>query len=154
MKKLMIGAFAAIAVAMTAQAKATYESVRDGYQPSGPEDDILDTVSAKLSRLEKLTKSSVANRINKNGWIRGIIEKGNHTYIIERGFSPNTLVVFKDDANIDSYGVSSAQDYIDNEIVDIPIQTFSNMISISMKKFKSFLNPLESNVSKLYSFND
>lgn len=90
-------------------------------------------------KLEKLTKSSIANRINKNGWIRGVIEKGTHTYIIERGFSPNTLLVFKDGNNIDSYGVASAQDYIDTEIADIPLATFSNMISISMKKFKSFL---------------
>lgn len=90
-------------------------------------------------KLEKLTKSSIANRTNKNGWIKGVIEKGEHTYIIERGFSPNTLLVFKDGNNIDSYGVSSAQDYIDNEIADIPLATFSNMISISMKKFKSFL---------------
>lgn len=90
-------------------------------------------------KLTKLTKSSIANRTNKNAWIRGIIEKGQHTYIIERTFSPNNLLVFKDGVNIDSYGTSSAQDYIDNEIADIPLPVFSNMISISMKKFKSFL---------------
>lgn len=90
-------------------------------------------------KLEKLNKSSIANRTNKNGWIRGTIEKGKHTYVIERGFTPNTLTVIRDGENIDSYGVSSAQDYIDKEIADIPIQTFANMVSISMKKFKSFL---------------
>lgn len=90
-------------------------------------------------KLEKLTKSAIANRTNKNGWIKGIIEKGNHVYTIERGFSPNSLVILKDGINIDSFGISSAQDYIDTEIADIPLPTFSNMISISMKKFKSFL---------------
>ena len=90
-------------------------------------------------KLEKLNKSSIANRLNKNGWIRGTIEKSNHTYIIERTFSPNTLTVIKDGVNIDSYGTSSAQDYIDKEIADIPLPVFSNMISISLKKFKSFL---------------
>lgn len=94
---------------------------------------------ALYGKLEKLSKSSVANRTNKHGWIRCEIEKGGHTYIIERSFSPNDLQVYKDGENINSYGVSSAQDYIDNEIADIPIKTFSNMISISMKKFKSFL---------------
>lgn len=94
---------------------------------------------ALYGKLEKLNKSSIANRTNKNGWLRATIEKGGHTYIIERGFSPNNLQVFKDGVNIESYGTSSAQDYIDNEIADIPIKAFSNMISISMKKFKSFL---------------
>lgn len=94
---------------------------------------------ALYGKLEKLNKSSIANRTNKNGWLKATIEKGGHQYIIERGFTPNTLEVFKDGVNIESYGTSSAQDYIDTEIADIPIKTFSNMISISMKKFKSFL---------------
>ncbi len=34
-----------------AQAKATWESVRDGYEPSGEDDDIIDSVKLKLSRL-------------------------------------------------------------------------------------------------------
>ena len=55
-KSFVILADSFVEKGMMSQAKATYESVRDGYQPSGPEDDILDTVSAKLSRLEKLTK--------------------------------------------------------------------------------------------------
>lgn len=94
---------------------------------------------ALYGKLEKLTKSSIANRSNKHGYIKMTVEKGQHTYVIERSFSPNDLQVYKDDVNINSYGSSSAQDYIDNEIADIPIKAFSNMISISMKKFKSFL---------------
>ena len=94
---------------------------------------------ALFGKTPGLTKSAVHNRINKHGWVKAIIEKGGHEYIIERSFSPNDLQVFKDGININSYGVSSAQDYIDKEIADIPIKAFSNMISISMKKFKSFL---------------
>ncbi|MBO4263919.1 MAG: tetratricopeptide repeat protein [Bacteroidales bacterium] len=36
----------------TAQAKATYESIRDGYVPSGADDDILSLIAAKLAGLE------------------------------------------------------------------------------------------------------
>ncbi len=36
------------------QAKATFESVRDGYTPSGNDDDVLDNVAVRLSRLEGL----------------------------------------------------------------------------------------------------
>lgn len=94
---------------------------------------------ALFGKTPGLTKSAVHNRINKHGWVKAVIEKGGHEYIIERSFTPNDLQVFRDGVNINSYGTSSAQDYIDKEIADIPIKAFSNMISISMKKFKSFL---------------
>ena len=90
-------------------------------------------------KLEKIPKTSYANRINKNGWIKGEIIQNGHNYIIERSFSPNSITVYKDNVNIENYGSKDAQAYIDNEIIDIPLATFSNMISISMKKFKSFL---------------
>ena len=35
-----------------AQAKATYESIRDGYVPAGPDDDVQDNVKLRLERLE------------------------------------------------------------------------------------------------------
>ena len=35
------------------QAKATFESVRDGYTPSGEEDDVLDNVMMRLKRIEE-----------------------------------------------------------------------------------------------------
>lgn len=92
----------------------------------------------KLDKL-KNSKSSIANRTNKNGWIQGTIKKGSSTYVIERTFSPNSVTVWKDGVNIDNYGSKDAQEYIDNEIVDLPLATFNNMISISMKRFKSFL---------------
>lgn len=94
---------------------------------------------ALFGKTPGLTKSAIHNRINKHGWIKAVIEKGGHEYIIERSFTPNDLQVFRDGVNINSYGVASAQDYIDKEIADIPIKAFTNMISISMKKFKSFL---------------
>ena len=36
------------------QAKATFESVRDGYSPSGNDDDVLDAVDMRLKRLESM----------------------------------------------------------------------------------------------------
>ena len=35
-----------------AQARATFESIRDGYTPSGPEDDVLDQVDLRLRKLQ------------------------------------------------------------------------------------------------------
>ena len=37
------------------QAKATFESVRDGYTPSGEDDDVLDNVRMRLERIAKMT---------------------------------------------------------------------------------------------------
>ncbi|MBQ8838046.1 MAG: tetratricopeptide repeat protein [Bacteroidales bacterium] len=41
------------------QAKATFESVRDGYSPAGPEDDVLDNVNMRLKRLEDMAQQSL-----------------------------------------------------------------------------------------------
>ena len=93
-------------------------------------------------RLKTLTKNPVANRVNKHGWMRGIIVCGEDTFVIERGFSPNSLDIWKNDEQIDFFGASDAEDYIQKEILDfpLPLQTFSNMITISMRRFKSFLS--------------
>ena len=39
-----------------AQAKATFESVRDGYEPSGKNDDILDNVNMRLKKIAQREK--------------------------------------------------------------------------------------------------
>lgn len=91
-------------------------------------------------KLTKVTKSAIANRVNKHGWVRGTIIKGQHKYVIEREFSPNSLKIWKDDEEVDLFGTSVGEDYIEKEIIEIPITTFTNMITISMKKFKSFLS--------------
>jgi DNA repair exonuclease SbcCD ATPase subunit len=91
-------------------------------------------------KVEKLAKSSIANRINKNGYIRGTVVEGSDEYIIERTFSPNSITVYKNDVDIKSIGVKDAQDYINDNIIKVPYQIFTNIISLSAKKFKSFLN--------------
>ena len=37
------------------QARATFESVRDGYTPSSDEDDVLDNVRMRLAKIEEMT---------------------------------------------------------------------------------------------------
>ncbi len=38
------------------QARATFESIRDGYEPSGPKDDVLEQVAMRLERLDKMNE--------------------------------------------------------------------------------------------------
>lgn len=91
-------------------------------------------------KLPKIPKPAIANRINKNGYLKGIIESRGITYEIVRTFSPNSISISKNGADINNFGVKDAQDWIDNEIIEIPYITFANLISISMSKFKSFLS--------------
>ena len=44
-----------------AQARATYESIRDGYAPSDGQDDIGDSVRRRLERLETITMTDNEN---------------------------------------------------------------------------------------------
>ena len=37
------------------QAKATFESIRDGYVPAGEDDDVLDNVRFRLNRIQEMT---------------------------------------------------------------------------------------------------
>ena len=37
-----------------AQAKATFESIASGYEPTGPEDDVLDAVRMRLEKLSQM----------------------------------------------------------------------------------------------------
>jgi hypothetical protein len=41
------------------QAKATFESVRDGYTPEGNDDDVLENVNIRLAKLEELMNESI-----------------------------------------------------------------------------------------------
>lgn len=38
------------------QARATFESIRDGYEPQGPKDDVMEQVNMRLDRLDKMNE--------------------------------------------------------------------------------------------------
>lgn len=84
---------------------------------------------------------NIANRINKNGWIRGEIIKGTDLFVIERTFSPQSLTVFKNGENLDKAGLKDMQGIIDNEIMDnMPYHIFANVMMLSLNSFKSFIS--------------
>ena len=84
---------------------------------------------------------NIANRINKNGWIRGEILKGTDTFVIERTFSPQSLTVYKNGENLDKAGLKDMQGIIDNEIMDnLPYHIFANVMMLSLNSFKSFIS--------------
>ena len=93
-----------------------------------------------FGKADGIPKNAVANRVNRNGYIKGIITEGEKTYIIERGFQPTYLNIYKEDGtSLDMVGVKDAQSYIDSEIVKMSYTLYSNIISLSLINFKSFL---------------
>lgn len=93
-------------------------------------------------KLQGMNKGDISNRVNKNGWVKGYIKSpnGKDTFTIERGFNPSSLEVTKNGVSIDNFGVRDAQQFIDEEIVQIPYSIFNNIISLSLNNFKGFLN--------------
>lgn len=91
-------------------------------------------------KVDKLKKDEIANRFNKHGWISGRVKSQQGvTYNIERNFSPSSLSVQKDGVDLDIAGISNAQSFIDNEVTMMPYQIYSNVVSLSVNDFKSFL---------------
>ena len=94
-----------------------------------------------FGRTDGVSANSVANRINKNGWLRGVVAKNGDTYVIERTFSPSGLTVSKNGVEIDKAGKKNMEEVISQEILDgMPYHIFANVINLSLKKFKSFIS--------------
>jgi DNA repair exonuclease SbcCD ATPase subunit len=100
-------------------------------------------------KLDGFKKEEIANRLNKHGWLKGEIETSPGTYVmIERNLSPSDLIVHKyrkgeepnEDNDIGKAGIKNYQDYIDLEVTGLPYNIFSNIISLSVNDFKSFIS--------------
>ena len=83
----------------------------------------------------------IANWLNKKGWIRGTIQKGNDIYVIERTFAPQGLSLIKNGENLDKAGLKNMQSMIEVEVLDnMPYHIFSNVMILSLNNFKSFVS--------------
>lgn len=82
----------------------------------------------------------LANRKNKNGWVRVEIESKGRQIVIERGVSPTTLDVTVDGRRYDESGKKNVQDYLEEELYGMPYYVFDNLISLNINDFKSFIN--------------
>lgn len=100
-------------------------------------------------RLDGFRKEEIANRLNKHGWIRGEVETSPGIFVdIERSILPQDLKVHKykkgeeptNDNDIGKAGIQNYQDYIDLEVTGLPYHIFSNIISLSVNDFKSFIS--------------
>jgi len=109
-----------------------------------------------FGRVDKKTKTDLPNRINKSLWVRIELFSKGKKIVITRGISPNLFEVNIDDKPIDTAGNSNIQDYLEDEIYDIPYQVFKNIVVLSINDFKSFLtmspNDKRNIIDKLFGF--
>ena len=91
-------------------------------------------------RLENFKKGEIANRMNLHGYIKMEVLVGSDTEVtIERNLSPSDLTVWKNGDDIGKSGIVNYQNYIDSEVTGLPYHIFSNIISLSVNDFKSFV---------------
>jgi len=107
-------------------------------------------------KLEDFNLPDLPNRINKNLWVRIKLKCGNKSVIVERGIAPKLFNATVDGVELDQAGMSNVQDYLENEVYEIPYHVFKNIIILSVNDFKSFLtmSPKDKRniVDKLFGF--
>lgn len=92
-------------------------------------------------KLDKFKKDEISNRLNHHGYLKLIDEVSPDNIVtIERSFSPSDLRVDKNNEDIGKAGITNYQDYIDLEVTGLPYHIFSNIISLSINEFKSFIS--------------
>jgi DNA repair exonuclease SbcCD ATPase subunit len=95
---------------------------------------------AIYGKLDNKKLKDIPNRFNKSAWCKITLQKDSFTTVeIERGVSPGILRCFVNGQEFDQAGKRNVQEYIESEIIGLPFYVFTNIISLSINDFKSFL---------------
>lgn len=91
-----------------------------------------------------ITGDSISNDINGNGYLSISVSSNNHSWIIESEYGKsklNSISVYKDGKTTpEDWGkIPDTKKEIQRQIIDIPYHIFSNILSLSINDFKSFL---------------
>ena len=92
-----------------------------------------------------VTVNGISNDINGNGYVAIEVTSNGHRWKIASHYTRtklNTLEVFKDDSETaEDWGkIPDTKAMINQQIIDIPYHIFSNILSLSINDFKSFLS--------------
>lgn len=92
-------------------------------------------------KIDNQHSKDIANRINKNGWIRVEGESAGKSVVVERTISPNGIKLWVDGEPYDKarYHGSGPSEYLVNEVLDFPFHVFNNVSTLSINDFKSLL---------------
>ena len=90
-------------------------------------------------KVDGMSNGDLPNRINKELYGEIEIESKGKLIKIERGLAPSVFKVIIDGKEFDKAGKLSTQEYLEEEIFEIPYHVFKNVIILSVNDFKSFL---------------
>jgi len=94
---------------------------------------------AIFGRLEHKKLKDMANRLNKNAYVKVEMITRKGRVEIERGIEPGFFKLKIEGREIDKAGKRSVQEFLEEEITEMPFYVFSNTLSLSINDFKSFL---------------
>jgi len=108
----------------------------NGSGKSGMSDAIKFAIYGKL---ENKKLKDIANRLNKHLEVRIHLTTKKGDIVIERGIEPGYFRLFFNGKMVDKAGKKSVQDYLEDELLEMPFYVFSNTLSLSINDFKSFI---------------
>lgn len=93
-------------------------------------------------KVDKKSLKDLANRSNKNGWVRLTIDSKGRKIVSERTVMPNGMELSIDGQPYDkaNYSGRGPNEYLCEELLDIPFYVFTNVISLNINDFKSFMS--------------
>lgn len=91
-------------------------------------------------RVDGSTLKDLPNRVNGSLWGKIYLESKGNQIIIERGISPGIFKLSINGTDYDVAGKSNLQEFLENEIYEIPYHVFKNVIILSVNDFKSFIS--------------
>jgi len=118
---------------------------------------ISDVITYGLyGKLDGKKLKDIPNRINGNAWVKISFISNGEEYSVERGIDPSIFNLYVNDNLYDKAGSRSIQEYLTDDIIQIPNYVFNNTISLSINDFKSFLkmSPTDkkSIIDKIFGF--
>ena len=118
---------------------------------------ISDVITYGLyGKLDGKKLKDIPNRINGNAWVKITFISNGEEYSVERGIDPSIFNLYVNDTLYDKAGSRSVQEYLTDDIIQIPNYVFNNTISLSINDFKSFLkmSPADkkSIIDKIFGF--
>ncbi len=94
---------------------------------------------AVYGKLENKKLKDMANRLNKNAYVKIELLTRKGRVEIERGIEPGFFNLKINGEAIDKAGKRSVQEFLEEELLEMPFYVFSNTLSLSINDFKSFL---------------
>lgn len=118
---------------------------------------ISDVITFGLyGKLDGKKLKDIPNRINGNAWVKITFISNGEEYMVERGLDPSLFNLYVNGDLYDKAGSRSVQEYLTDDIIQIPNYVFNNTISLSINDFKSFLkmSPADkkSIIDKIFGF--